>query len=105
MALEIMQIFFITIVILLYVVGFFWFFFLGGGRGHTSQMFLYTVFSRFSFSSCATHYETFPLEEEWANKCVKKPQPSISESFRVVFFKTSAGGGWGGVDQHAGRIL
>lgn len=73
--------------------------FLGwGGGGHQTEMFLYTVFSHLSFSSCATHYQTFPLEEEWVNKCVKKPRSTISESFRVVIvvFFTSAGWGWGG---------
>lgn len=56
--------------------------FFGGGGGGTRQMFLYTVSSHFSFSSCATHYETFPLEED---TCPNAPV-QIHESFRVVFY-------------------
>lgn len=94
MALDIMQIVFITIVTLLYVVVVFFvflccFFFLWGGG---TQMFLYTVFSHFSFSSCATHYETFPLEKEWMNKCVQKPKALGLLFFSGFFFFNVCGG-------------
>lgn len=62
-------------------------------------MFLYTVSSHSSFGSCATHYETFPLEED---KRVQTPLSRSLKALELIFIFNTCGGE---MYQHAVRIL